>query len=225
MKVLIYVEGPSDKLAMEALFSSLINKKYQQGISIEFFPVKGSDNSRGGDAKKDLLTKTPTTAINILRNQPDAIVVIVPDLYPRNKGFTHETVQELENGILNNFHQALTSKGIDDNRLRERFKVFCFKHDLEVLILAAEQQLKSVLGVNELPMTWRIPVEEQNHDTPPKRIVEAIFKECGKSYQGSVDAPKILGSATYQDIAELCPQAFKPFVEFLENLEIRTNQL
>ncbi|WP_373526718.1 DUF4276 family protein [Nostoc sp.] len=218
MRVLIYVEGPSDKLAMEALFASLINNKYQQGISIEFFPVKGSDNSRGGDAKKDLLTKTPITAINIIRNQSDSIVVVIPDLYPKNKGFEHETVQDLENGILKNFTQALQSKGITDNRLRERFRVFCFKHDLEALILAAESELKSLLGVNTLPITWTKTIEDQNHDVPPKKIVEAIFQECGKKYQGSVDAPKILGNARYQDIAEQCPQAFRPFVDFLENL-------
>ena len=64
------------------------------------------------------------------------------------------------------------------------------------------------------------PVEEQNHNIPPKDIVEKIFRECGKKYKGSVDARRILESARYQDIAELCPQAFKPFVQFLENLAI-----
>jgi hypothetical protein len=46
----------------------------------------------------------------------------------------------------------------------------------------------------------------------------AIQHFCGKTYKGSVDARRILESARYQDIAELCPQAFRPFVEFLENL-------
>ena len=70
----------------------------------------------------------------------------------------------------------------------------------------------------QLPKTWTIPVEDQNHDIPPKKIVEEIFKKYGKSYKESVDAPIILANARYQDIAELCPQAFKPFVQFLENL-------
>ena len=218
MIVNIYVEGTSDKFAMEALLAPLIEQKLEQGISIKFFAVKGNDNDRGGDAKKDLLTKTPIKAVNILCNQPDAIVVVMPDLYPKNKGFEHETIAELENGILKNFHQALKSKGINDNRFTDRFKVFCFKHDLEALILAAESQLSTVLGVNDLPITWQKPVEEQNHDDPPKKIVESLFKKYEKFYKGTVDATIILGSAKYQDIAELCPQAFKPFVEFLENL-------
>jgi hypothetical protein len=218
MKVEIYVEGTSDKYAMEALLSHLIEEKLQQGIRIEFFPVKGSNNDRGGNAKKDLLTKTPTKAVDIIRNNPTTIVVIMPDLYPQNVGFDHETVQELENGILENFNQVLQSKRITDNRLIERFRVFCFKHDLEALILAAESQLTSVLGVNSLTVTWTRPVEDQNHNVPPKNIVEGIFIRCGKKYKGTIDAPKILGSARYQDIAEQCPQAFGLFVEFLENI-------
>ncbi|MFM6009101.1 MAG: DUF4276 family protein [Dolichospermum sp.] len=218
MRVEIYVEGTSDKYAMEALLAPLIEQKLQQGISIKFFAVKGNDNDKGGDAKKDLLTKIPTKAVNIIYNQSESIVVIMPDLYPKNKGFKHETIEELKNGVLNNFNQVLQSKGINDNRLKERFRVFCFKHDLEALILAAESQLINVLGVNSLCVTWTIPVEEQNHNIPPKDIVEKIFRECSKKYKGSVDARRILENARYQDIAELCPQAFKPFVQFLENL-------
>lgn len=218
MKVEIYVEGTSDKYALEALLSHLIDEKLQQGIRIEFFPVKGSNNDRGGNAKKDLLTKIPIKAVNIIRNNPSAIVVIMPDLYPKNIGFDHQTIQELENGILENFNQVLQSKQINDNRLRERLRVFCFKHDLEALILAAESQLISILDVNSLPLTWTRPVEDQNHDVPPKNIVEEIFRRYGKKYKGTIDAPNILVSARYQDIAEQCPQAFRPFVEFLENL-------
>ncbi|MFN6473430.1 MAG: DUF4276 family protein [Nostoc sp. SerVER01] len=218
MKVEIYVEGTSDKYAMEALLSNLIEEKLQQGIKIEFFPVKGSNNDRGGNAKKDLLTKTPIKAVNIIRNNPTTIVVIMPDLYPQNIGFEHETIQELQNGILENFNQVLQSKQITDNRLRERLRVFCFKHDLEALILAAESQLRSVLGVNSLSVTWTRPVEDQNNNVPPKKIVEEIFITCGKKYKETVDAKIILEIARYQDIAEQCPQAFKPFVEFLENL-------
>jgi hypothetical protein len=96
MRVEIYVEGTSDKYAMEALLATLIEQKLQQGISIKFFAVKGNDNDKGGDAKKDLLTKTPIKAVNIICNQPDSIVVVMPDLYPQNKGFEHETIQELE---------------------------------------------------------------------------------------------------------------------------------
>lgn len=104
-KVEIYVEGPSDKLAMEALLRPLIEVKLQQGIKIEFIPTKGKNNDRGGDAKKDLLTKIPIKAVNIINNIPNSIVVVIPDLYPKNKGFPHETFLELEQGISINFRK------------------------------------------------------------------------------------------------------------------------
>jgi hypothetical protein len=73
MKVEIYVEGLSDKLAMEALLKTLIDHKLQYGINIRFFPVKGKDNDKGGDAKKDLLTKIPIKSVDIIRDKPDSI--------------------------------------------------------------------------------------------------------------------------------------------------------
>jgi hypothetical protein len=96
--------------------------------------------------------------------------------------------------------------------------VFCFKYDLEALILAAEEALKDRLGAKSLSVTWRIPVEDQNHNCPPKHIVEELFTKHGKRYQGTVDAPLILGASKYQDIAERCFQCFKPFVQFLASL-------
>ncbi|OCR00477.1 hypothetical protein BCD67_25930 [Oscillatoriales cyanobacterium USR001] len=174
MRVIIYVEGSSDKNAMEVLLESLIAEKLQQGISIEFFPIKGGNNDRGGDAKKELLLNAPTKAVNILCNNPDSIAIILPDLYPQNKGFTHETFQDLEKGIMDKFYQALQKRGIQDERLKERFKIFCFKYEMEALILAAESALQTQLGVTSLTVTWKIPVEDQNHNSPPCQIVEKL---------------------------------------------------
>jgi len=89
---------------------------------------------------------------------------------------------------------------------------------MEALLLAADKALKNRLGVNHLEVTWRIPVEDQDHDNPPKRIVENLFKSCRMHYVGTVDAPLVLGAASLQDIADRCRQCFKPFVEFLANL-------
>jgi hypothetical protein len=218
MRVIIYVEGPSDKNAMEALLVNLIDKKSEEGVSIEFFPIKGGNNDRGGDAKKELLLKAPTKAVNILCNNPNSIAIILPDLYPKNKGFPHETFQQLKAGIMENFSQALQKKGIQDERLKERFKVFCFKYEMEALILAAESALRGKLGVTSLAVTWTIPVEDQNHDRPPSEIVEQLFRNSGKKYNKPVDPQLILRNTSYQEIAEKCTQCFKPFVEFIEGI-------
>lgn len=53
---------------------------------------------------------------------------------------------------------------------------------------------------------------------PPKRIVEKLFNARSEVYQDTVDAPVILSTCNYEDIADRCPQCFKPFVEFLKAL-------
>jgi hypothetical protein len=213
-EVIVYVEGPSDESAIEALLESLIQQKRREGVVIEFFEAPR------GDKKVSLLTKVPRKAVGIILDKPHSIVVAIPDLYPRNKGFPHETVDELRAGILKNFNDALRNRDVEDDvRLRDRFRVFCFKYDLEALILASEEALKNRLGLDNLEVTWRTPVEDQDHDHPPKRIVEALFKEHGKRYRGTVDAPPILRASDYQDIADRCSQCFKPFVKFLTDLQ------
>lgn len=81
MKVIVFVEGPSDKSALQALLRPLIELKRQEGVAIEFF------DSPSGDKKETLLVKVPRKAVNILRNEPDSFVVAMPDLYPKNKAF------------------------------------------------------------------------------------------------------------------------------------------
>lgn len=213
MKVLIYVEGPSDKAAMNALLEPLLNQKRAAGIEILFF------DAPEGDKKTSVLMKVPKKAANILLNEPDSIVVALPDLYPRNKAFPHETFDELRRGLEANFERELRAKGAgDDARLRARFKVFCFKHDLESLVLAAEEALKSRLGIKSFGVPWARPVEDQDQDDPPRRVIERLFDRHGDRYKDTIDAPLILGDSQYLVIADRCPQCFKPFVEFLANL-------
>ena len=212
-EVIIYVEGPSDRAAMEALLDPLIQER-PEGLAISF------SIAPPGDAKKYILLEVPRKAVNIILNKPHSIVVTMPDLYPRNKGFKHETFDELKAGILRNFNNALRRKGAaDDPRIRDRFRVFCFKYDLEALVLASQEALRKQLGIDRLKVTWRTPVEDQDHDNPPRQIVERLFKEHGQTYKTREHAPLILGASDYRDIAEKCPQCFRPFVEFLSSLE------
>jgi hypothetical protein len=53
MKVIVYVEGRSDVLAMRALLRGLIEAKKKEGILIDFFETDE------GDRKKSLLVKAP----------------------------------------------------------------------------------------------------------------------------------------------------------------------
>lgn len=212
MRVVVYVEGPSDKLAMETLLRPLLDAKRAAGFAIDFFEAPE------GDRKASVLLKAPVKAANILSNDPDTVVILMPDLYPKNKGFPHETFDELTAGITANFRHALRAKGLADERLVERFKVFCFKHDLEALLLACPDELADRLKVKAVRQVWRVPVEEQDHDMPPKRIVERLFAEQGQKYKDTVDAPLILGRADTGEVVAGCPQCFAPLVVFLEGL-------
>jgi len=124
LRVIVYVEGLSDKLALAALLRPLIERKSLQGVSIEFFETPT------GDRKVSVLTKVPQKAADILLNDLHSIVVAMPDLYPKNKVFPHETAHQLFAGIRKNFDAALSRKIANPPpALAERFRVFCFKAD------------------------------------------------------------------------------------------------
>jgi hypothetical protein len=209
MRVIVYVEGPSDRLAMQALLADLLDRLQMKGVRVDFISM---------DGKKRLMLQTPTKAVNILRNDPQAIVIALPDLYPPNLGFPHTTADEMAQALQEEFGRILVCKQLaDDRRLHQRFQVFCFKHDLEALVLAAESQLASRLGMQFITCTWVKPVEDQDHEVPPKRIVERIFEDHRDKYRDTIDSPLILGAALYPEIAAACPQCFKPFVDCLES--------
>jgi phenylpyruvate tautomerase PptA (4-oxalocrotonate tautomerase family) len=70
----VYVEGPSDKAAMEALLRNLIAEKSGQGIAIRFFEAPS------GDKKESVVKRVPERAVSILRNVPNSVVIAMPDL-------------------------------------------------------------------------------------------------------------------------------------------------
>lgn len=214
IEVFVYVEGPSDVRAMTELLKGLIALKQKAGVSIQFFEAPS------GDKKESVMRRVPKAAANILRNKPNSVVVAMPDLYPYNKYRPHTSFAELEAIILDEFKAALGTERMEkDERYLQRFKVFCFKHDLEALVLAAHEALALRLETDSLKVTWRVPVENQNNDTPPKQIVKALFAEHGQTYSETVDTPLILGMSDYRTLAEACPQGFGPFVAFLESVE------
>lgn len=210
MKIIVYVEGNGDRACLETLLRPLIERKKSLGVLISFVP------ETRGDRKTALLTKRPLVAANILLNDPDASVVLLPDLYPPNKGFPHRTCGELKAGMHARFRSALRSKASEDAQAAARFQVFCLIHDLEVLLLAADEQLMDDRGIDA--PAWITPVEKQDHDVPPKRVIERLFARTNQSYQATVDGPRILASADYQTVAARCPSGFGEFVDFLESL-------
>lgn len=190
--VKVYVEGPSDMAAMTQLLAPLIERKLQQGVHIGFFEAPP------GVKKASVIRKVPERAALILANEPDTIVIVMPDLYPLNKEVPHEDPAQLANAIQSEFDRALKRHRMaDDRRYRDRFRAFCFKCDLEALVLAAEEALALRLDVGELKVTWHKPVEDQNKDKPPKYVLRELFDQHGIHYLETVDGPLILGLSDY----------------------------
>jgi len=204
-EVFVYVEGPSDQLGMRELLADVIERAASYGNKVDFYPLNG---------KEPLLNKGPKKAINILRNRPNSFVFLVPDLYPPNKPFPHIDFKELKNELTKRFNDELKRKACD-NRLVDRFFVHCFKYDLESLILASEKALLTRLKKEKFSQSWANPVEDQNHNKPPKQIVEALFRDSGMKYKDTADVPWILKRSSHRDLVKKCPQNFKPFVEDL----------
>ena len=212
-EIFVYVEGPSDQLGMRELFANVMEIANKSGNTIDFYPL---------NHKESLLNKGPTKAINILRNRPNSYVFLVPDLYPPNKPFPHVNYVELKNELNKRFNDELNRKKCD-KRLTDRFFIHCFKYDLESLILASENALLSRLNRSKFSQSWIRPVEDQDHNNPPKRIVETLFRDAGLKYKGTADVPWIFRRSGYRELMRKCPQNFMPFVEDLfKILEMET---
>jgi hypothetical protein len=70
-----------------------------------------------------------------------------------------------------------------------------WRHDLEMLLPAAKDCLRAHLNTPDQLGAWRNPVEDQNQNRPPKRVIEELFstKSPGrKAYRDTRDAGAIL---------------------------------
>lgn len=212
-QVFIHVEGPSDKLALDTVLRRIIEQKQDERVFIEVIEVGG------GDRKVRLLETLPGKLADKICSDPNYYAVIMPDLYPPNKGFPHTTFQELQEGIMARYHKRLAQKGINNDILwDERMKVFCFKYDMEALLLAAREDMLRYLKLEQPRAVWAAYVEDQNFDNPPKKIVGKLFEEAGLKYIETSDAVDILRGVDLQTLTSRLPQQFAPLVNYLRNL-------
>lgn len=209
MKVLVYVEGPSDRDGLTALLRPVIDAGRQRGVGISFHPQH---------SKAALLDDVPLRAADHLADRPGDWVIALPDLYPMSRYAgtpnAHRSFAGLAKLLRERFDGRAAKLALPDD-VRQRFRIHCLKHDLEALLLAAPDELRKRLGTDDaLKKAWRKPVEDQDDDHPPKRVVDELFKKYRKkpAYQDTVDAPWILERASLAAVERACPQRFAPFV-------------
>lgn len=192
MKVWVFVEGVADKLGLEALWDEWRKRLSTAGWGIAIVPL---------DTKANFLKKFGARAAEKLVGGGQDLVVGLPDLYPTEPfraDFEHKdaaTLKELQRrrvrAALNQAHGA----GKRANELMQRFYPSVFRHDFEMLLLAAVDALRDHLGTPDELGNWRVPVEDQNLGDPPKRVIETLFlakSNRKRAYRDTRDARAVL---------------------------------
>lgn len=218
MKVWVYVEGKSDKIALTALFDNWMQDLRRRGWGIEFVSLKN---------KSEYLKKIGPRAAEKLLYDTNDLVVGLPDLYPNlnfgNTEFRHSNLRELKNLQVKLVERALQNKGgpRESDRMLSHFHASALKHDLEMLLLAVPSHLQSLLKMQSRPHGWRFPPEDQNQNNPPKRIVEELFRvNLKRSYLETNDSHAILRNVEMSEVLfdrqgnEQCP-AFRAMLDWI----------
>jgi hypothetical protein len=222
LRFFIYVEGQADRLALEELLRPYREALRGHGHGLRFVVL----------GRKDLFfRKFAGKAAANLRDREDNHVVALPDLYP-NQPYVgtpnaHTDVPRLAARLRALVAEALRDVGgVHARDVREvllRFHPSALKHDLEMLLLAAWRRLGEQLHRNLNPASHcRRPVEDQNQERPPKRIVEELYlTHTGRAYRDTADAPAVLRRvATLLEILQLdtgqdqCP-VFKAMLDWI----------
>lgn len=223
MRVFVYVEGRSDELALNALWECWRQQLRTQGHGISIHPL---------DDKSKFFRKIGPRAAQRLVDNDDNLVVGLPDFYPNSvyesTPYKHENMEVLKQVQEREVSSALESiYGLRRDKARsalERFFASALKHDLEMLLLAAQEQLRDYLGTRERLGNWQNPVEEQNQDHPPKRVVENLFLTKSRkrqAYRDTFHAPAILRKVTnlktiiYNNNNQVNCPVFKAMLEWI----------
>jgi hypothetical protein len=192
VRIYVFVEGPSDVLALYALWNGWLPRLGHAGHGIRVIPLS---------TKAEFLKKIGHRAAEKLADNPSDFVVGLPDLYP-NAEYTgdrfHKGVADLAA-----IQQSLVKKSLEqdfqwttkesDRTSTDRFCASAFKHDSEMLLLASKAALRSHLRTDHNLGKWIHPVENQNQFKPPKRVVEDLFLQYRKTaYRDTKDAKAVL---------------------------------
>jgi hypothetical protein len=193
MKLWMFVEGESDRIALNTLWATWRVSLQSVGWGIQIIVL---------DNKSKFFRKIGHRAAEKLMNNEDDLVVGLPDLYP-NRGYEHTEYEHHDLNELMLVQRELVKRSLCNDfqcsprqiqTLIDRFYPTALKHDLEMLLLAAKDELRAVLQTTDALGQWQHPVENQNQTRPPKYIIEELFRtRKGVRYSDTVHAKAVLG--------------------------------
>jgi hypothetical protein len=221
MKVYVFVEGPADRIALETLWAGWQEHLWHSGWGIHIIPL---------DDKSRYFRKIGHRAAEKLVNNDQDLAVGLPDLYPNAEydrtENRHANLAELKTVQARLVKDALLRVfGISEVAAQTALKRFypsAMKHDVEVLLLAAVDQLRLVLGTSEALGRWRHPAEDQNQSKPPKYVVEELFlTKQNRAYRDTAHTRAVLGKVTdikgllYSHSGQLACAVFKATMDWI----------
>jgi hypothetical protein len=223
VKIWVYVEGESDRLALEALWKATrwLDRLRAAGHGIKVVSLEG---------KSQFFERLGYRAAEKLTNNNVDRVVGLPDLYPNAEydgtRYRHADLAELQRVqtslVREWLDKTFSIRGADARSTLARFHPSALKHDLEMLLLAAQEQLRVALRTTDSLGHWRKPVEDQNQQRPPKRIVEELFRtKLRRGYRATRHAPSVLRQVAdmrtilyYTNRAANCP-VFREMLDYI----------
>ena len=223
MNVWVFVEGESDRIALNTLWAKWREALGKAGWGIHVIPL---------DDKSRFFRKIGRRAAEKLVNDDHDLAVGLPDLYPNseysNTQYKHADLPELRVVQTSLVKKALADVfGFSPSQCQsaiDRFHATALKHDAEMLLLAAQKELQMVLGTKDALGKWRHPVEDQNQMKPPKYVIEELFSaKKGKKYRDTVHAKSVLEKVSdirtilYRNGNQLQCPVFKDLMDWIGN--------
>lgn len=194
MKAWVFVEGPADKLGLDALWADWRTRLSDKGWGIVIIPL---------NSKANFLKKFGARAAEKLAGDARDVVVGLPDLHP-TLPFSGTAFEHADARTLKALQRRAVRKALEEvydvsaqkaDAFMQRLWPSVFRHDFEMLLLAAADALRVHLGTDEKLGKWRVPVEDQDFEQPPKRIIERLFRAKStrrRAYLDTRDAPAVL---------------------------------
>lgn len=210
MRVYVYVEGDSDVRALQTLMRGYMAACRVRRWGLQFISMK---------SKPRLLAKIGAHARERLRAEPGSHVVAMPDVYPTS-GYGPRYAHGDYESLCDLLQRLVSDELSDAPDCIVRFHAHPFRHDMESLLLASPMELASYLHTrDDLTAICRHPVEDQDEQRPPKRVVEETFltRHYRKiAYRDVLHAPAILRDV---QLDRLPRRELPRFWDFLSTLE------